>query len=151
METLADLGLIGLFIGAFLAATILPFSADILIIAALIAGLNPVAIFFSSTTGSWVGSVTTYWLGYLGKWEWIEKWFKITPEALKKQQARITKWGAPLALLAWLPFVGDLFSLGFGFFKVPFVKVTIYTFIGKALRSAFWIFLYMQFGVSLLK
>ena len=38
MEGLLGLGLIGLFIGCFLAATVIPFSAEILLVGALLVG-----------------------------------------------------------------------------------------------------------------
>ena len=66
---LENLGLLGLFIGTFLAATILPFSSDALYIAALAAGINPVATLVVGTLGNWLGGVTTYFVGRLGKWE----------------------------------------------------------------------------------
>ena len=42
MEWLEGLGLLGLFIGTFLAATILPFSSDALYLAILAATKNPI-------------------------------------------------------------------------------------------------------------
>ncbi len=78
-------------------------------------------------------------LGYLGKWEWIEKWLRITREKLEKQQKVILKWSSLVALLCWLPFVGDIFAVGLGFYKVPFLKTAILIFIGKALRFLFLI------------
>ena len=40
MDWLLDLGYAGLFIGSFLAATIFPFSADVLLVGMLIGGGN---------------------------------------------------------------------------------------------------------------
>ena len=73
MEILGEWGYIGLFIGTFLAATIIPFSSEFLIIGILMAGANPVVSFFIATTGNWLGGLTSYWLCYIGKWEWIDK------------------------------------------------------------------------------
>ena len=82
MEWLEGLGLSGLFIGTFLAATIFPFSSDALYMAILAATANPVGCLLVGTMGNWLGSVLTYWIGWIGKWEWIEKWFKVKPETL---------------------------------------------------------------------
>ena len=41
MEFLQEFGYIGLFIGTFLAATVIPFSSEFLIIGILVAGGNP--------------------------------------------------------------------------------------------------------------
>ena len=38
----------------------------------LLAGGNPWLCFVLATAGNGLGSVTSYGLGYLGKWQWIE-------------------------------------------------------------------------------
>jgi membrane protein YqaA with SNARE-associated domain len=118
METLLEWGLLGLFAGTFLAATILPFSSEILVTGMLYAGASPLWVFVVATLGNWLGSVSTYFIGYLGKWQWIEKWFKITPEKLEKQQKYITKFGSWISLVVWLPVIGDVFSIALGFYKI---------------------------------
>lgn len=150
MEFLGDLGYIGLFIGTFLAATIVPFSSDFLIVGILLAGGDPLISWIVATAGNWLGGVTSYGLGWLGKWEWIEKWFKVTQEKLAGQKRYIDKYGSLLAFLSWLPFVGDLFSLGLGFYKVNFPKSALFMLIGKGVRFAFWLLLFHLFGENVL-
>ena len=70
MSWLESLGLLGLFIGCYLAATFVPISSSALYVAVLIATKNPVACLVVGTLGNWLGSVTTYWIGRIGKWEW---------------------------------------------------------------------------------
>jgi membrane protein YqaA with SNARE-associated domain len=146
MEHLLQWGYLGLFIGSFLAATILPFSSEILVTGLLYAGAKPLFVLITATAGNWLGSLSTYYLGWLGKWEWIEKWLKITPEKLEKQQFRITKYGSSLAFLAWLPVVGDVFALALGFYKVDYKKCAIFMLIGKFCRFLTYIFLYKYVG-----
>lgn len=146
MEFLQDWGYIGLFLGSFMAATVVPFSSDFLIVGILLAGGDPLVSFISATTGNWLGGLTSYGVGRIGKWEWIEKWFRVKEEFLLKQKSKIDKYGALLAFLSWLPFVGDVFAIGLGFYKVNFIKCAIYMLIGKAARFAFWIALYYLFG-----
>ena len=86
MFGLEELGLLGLFIGTFLAATILPFSSDALYLAILAATRDTAGCLLVGTLGNWLGSVLTYWIGWVGKWEWIEKWFKVRPETLQKAE-----------------------------------------------------------------
>ena len=149
MEWLKGLGLLGLFIGSFASATILPFSSDFLIVGSIVAKFNFWAIFLCATTGSALGSLFTYYLGYSCKWEWIEKRFKIKKERIEKHKKSIDKWGAPLALICWTPFIGDLFALALGFYRVKFIPVTIYIFIGKGLRVGFWMVIYMLMGARI--
>ena len=53
MEWLLGLGYFGLFIGSFLAATVVPFSADVLLVAGLF-GLNSPRLQFCLTLGGLV-------------------------------------------------------------------------------------------------
>lgn len=146
IDILNNLGYLGLFLGAFLAATIVPFSSDFLVIGALAANGSPIIIFFTATAGNWMGGLTSYWLGWLGKWEWLERWFGITREKLERHQDKIDKYRVFIALVTWLPFVGDLFAVALGFYKINFFKSAFFMLIGKAARFAFWIMLYKILG-----
>ena len=134
----SNLGLLGLFIGTFLAATIFPFSSDALYIAALATDISPVAILVVGTLGNWAGGVTTYFIGRLGKWEWIEKHFKVKPETLEKQKRNVDRYGVWIALLSWVPFIGDAIVLALGFYKTPAVWTLFFMLVGKFGRFAIW-------------
>ena len=74
LDFLAEYGLLGLFIGSFLAATVVPFSADVLLVGMLVADVNSaVALLVVATLGNWIGGITSYGIGRAGKWEWIER------------------------------------------------------------------------------
>ena len=133
-------GLIGLFLGNILAATIFPFSSDALYIAVLAALKQPLACFLVGTAGNWIGSVITYYVGRLGKWEWLEKWFKVKPETLEKQKARIDKYGVWLALIAWVPVIGDIFVIALGFYRTKPLPTILLLLVGKASRFLVWNF-----------
>lgn len=139
-----NLGLVGLFIGSFLAATVVPFSADVLLIGMLVAGGSPWVVVGIATAGNFLGGLTSYAIGRIGKWEWIEK-LGVKPETLEKHKARIDKYGAWIALLSWVPFVGDVFAVALGFFRVKFVPSAIFMFIGKAGRFVMWYLIYSLF------
>lgn len=70
MDSLIDLGYWGLFIGSFLASTLIPMSADVLLVGILALGGNVWACLVIATTGNWLGGLTSYWIGWLGRWEW---------------------------------------------------------------------------------
>ena len=150
MEGLLGLGLIGLFIGCFLAATVIPFSAEILLVGAMVAGCDPVTTFCVATLGNSLGSLTSYGMGYLGKWEWIEKYFHVSREKLEKQRGKINKYGALMAMLCWLLFIGDVFAIGLGFYRINFPKCVVFIFLGKALRFGVWTVLYILYGQAFL-
>lgn len=140
MFGLEEWGLLGLFLGNVLAATIFPFSSDALYIAVLAALKQPLACFLVGTAGNWLGSVITYYVGRLGKWEWIEKWFKVKPETLEKQKAKIDKYGVWLALIAWVPVIGDVFVIALGFYRTRPLPTILLLLIGKASRFLVWNF-----------
>lgn len=135
---LETLGLAGLFIGTFLAATIFPFSSDALYIGILAAGTDPISTLVVGTMGNWAGGVTTYYIGRLGKWEWIEKYFKVSQDKLLKQKNLVDRYGVWLALISWVPVIGDIAVLALGFFKSPALWTMVLMLIGKALRFAVW-------------
>ena len=138
MEWLESLGLLGLFLGSALAASIVPFSSDVLYVAILATTGQDLGCFLAATSGSWLGSLFTYYLGWLGEWEWIEKWFKITREKLKQQQAKVQKYGVWLALFSWVPIIGDITVLALGFYKTSRGWTFLMLLIGKAIRYLFW-------------
>lgn len=138
MGGLQQLGLLGLFIGTFLAATVIPFSSDALYVAILLATKNPVVCLVVGTLGNWLGSITTYWLGRVAKWEWLEKTFKVRQETLEKQKVKIDKYGVWLALLSWIPIAGDVIALALGFYKSPALWTILLLLAGKFGRFLVW-------------
>lgn len=145
MFDLESLGLLGLFIGTFLAATILPFSSDALYIAVLAATKDPIGCLAVGTVGNWLGSVVTYLIGWIGRWEWIEKWFKVKRETLEKQKVKIDKYGVWLALLAWIPIIGDVIAIALGFYRTRPWATMFLLLVGKFARFLLWNLIYGLF------
>ncbi|MFI3321757.1 MAG: YqaA family protein [Rikenellaceae bacterium] len=149
MEWLVEYGYLGLFIGAFLAATVIPFSSDVMLVALLATGADAITATIVATAGNWIGGLSSYYLGYIGKWEWIEKYLRVKEETLVKQKKRVDKYGAALALFSWLPGIGDVLAIALGFYKTSFKTTAIYMLIGKGARFVAWTLLYI-YGSSLL-
>jgi membrane protein YqaA with SNARE-associated domain len=141
-DWLLDLGYWGLFIGSFLAATIVPFSADILLIGMLIAGGSPWAVISIATAGNFIGGLTSYGVGRIGKWEWIER-FGVKAETLEKQKAKIDKYGSWAALMSWVPIIGDVIAVALGFYRTRFLPSALFMFIGKAGRFVAWYYIWL--------
>ncbi|MFI3262836.1 MAG: YqaA family protein [Rikenellaceae bacterium] len=146
MDFLIEWGYLGMFISAFLAATVIPFSSDVVLVGLIAAGGDTVWLVVLATLGNWIGGLTSYYLGYMGKMEWIEKYFKVKHETLEKQRDKINKWGASLAFMSWLPGVGDVFAIALGFYKVDPKKCAIYMFLGKGLRFIAWAVIFQFFS-----
>lgn len=145
MLGLESLGLIGLFIATFLAATFIPFSSDAVYIAVLAATKDPIACLIVGTTGNWLGSVFTYGIGWLGKTVWLEKWFKVKHETIIKQKEIITKHERWIAFTCWLPIAGDVIAVALGFYKVHPKWVILQLLLGKLGRFLLWNWIYGLF------
>lgn len=134
MESLIKLGYLGLFLSSFLASTIIPISSEIVLSGLIYLGSNVWICIFVATAGNFLGGLTTYYLGYLGKWKWVEKYMKTPREKIEKFQTKIQKYGVYSAFFAWLPFVGDLIALGLGFMRINPIKVSVLMLVGRFVR-----------------
>ncbi len=142
MEWLLNMGYAGLFLGSFAAATVVPFSADVLLVGMLVAGGDIVWVVAVATLGNWLGGLTSYWVGAIGRWEWIEKYLHVRRERLESQKKWVDRFGAPLALLSWVPFIGDVFAVALGFYRVKFAPMALWMLIGKLGRFVTWAIIY---------
>ena len=134
MEEYLAYGYYGLFSISFLAATILPISSEVVFIALLGANFNPILLLFSATLGNWIGGMTNYYLGYLGKIVWIEKYFHVPMEKIQKIKEKIYNKGAFMAFFCFLPAVGDIIGFALGFMRANILIVNISIFLGKLFR-----------------
>jgi len=139
--TLSAYGLPGLFVLAFLAASILPLPSEALMIALLLGGTHPVITVVVAFAGNMLGAVTLYWIGKRlvharrGKIErWLARVAKIDVQRLERAMLRLQRSGPPALLLSWMPVLGDLLVLASGSVGVRPVPFAVFTGIGKAAR-----------------
>ncbi len=138
MEGFVEWGYLGLFIASFLGATIIPFSSEVVFSLLIINGYDIKVSLFVATIGNWLGGLSSYFLGRLGKWETLEKYFKLKKEKIYKFKTKIDKWGSLLAFFCWLPIIGDPIAVSLGFFRTNYILVAVWMFIGKILRYLIW-------------
>ena len=138
MESFTELGLLGLFIASFLSATILPMNSEIVLSVLLINNYSLNTSLLVATFGNWLGGMTNYGLGFLGKWEFLDRYLGVKKEKIVKIKIKINRLGSFLAFFCWMPIIGDLFAIGLGFFKIPFLRVSIWMLVGKAVRYIVW-------------
>lgn len=146
LEFLSKYGYYGLFIGTFFSAMFIPLGADILFVGMLAAGVNPWLCLLIATTGSWAGGLVIYHVGYVGNQERIHKLFHIRQGQLEKQKARIEKYGSIMALIVWIPVIGDISNVALGFYRTHKTKTFILMFVGRMFRFLLWIILYMIYN-----
>ncbi len=125
----------GLFANAFLAATILPFSSEPLFLALLALNKDPLTCFLVAAMGNSLGGLTNLLLGRYSR-SFYEKRGK-TP----KGERLIRRYGAWIAWLSWVPFIGDPLLIAAGFYRTPLVLTSLFMVAGKAGRYALlWYF-----------
>ena len=135
MAALAIYG--SLFISAFLAATILPVSSEVVLAGLLAAGRgDPVLLFVVATIGNTLGSVVNWILGSGIDRLQSRRWFPITREQYQEASRTFRRFGAWTLLLAWLPVVGDGFTVAAGAARVPLGLFVVLVGLGKAARYA---------------
>ncbi len=143
MEWFIEWGYLGLFIGAIIGATIFPFSSEV-VLAAMLAhpSTDPYIAIGCATLGNWIGGISSYYIGYLGRWDWIERYLGVKREKLERQRLKIKRWGAWVAMMTWAPFIGDVLAVALGFYRVDFKKSALFMLIGKGLRFVIWTLLF---------
>lgn len=133
---MTDWGYLGMFISAFLAGTILPFSSEAVLLACIGLGLDPILSTLITTAGNALGGLTCYWIGHLGKMEWIEKYFRVDKKQLDKATHFIHGRGSWMALFSFLPVIGDAILIVLGLMKANLYIVALSMTLGKLARYA---------------
>lgn len=134
MDYFAELGYLGLFIAAFLAATILPLSSELVLSALLLNDFNPVVVVALATVGNVLGSLTNYGLGFYGGFAFAKRFLKMERESFNKAQHRYQRYGLFSLLLAWVPVIGDPLTVIAGFLRVNLLWFLLLVTAGKLAR-----------------
>ncbi len=137
-EGLFEYSLWGLFLASFLAATVVPFSSEALLSVLIVTGTDVTSAILVATAGNWLGGLSSFAIGYLGKWEWIEKYLRVNRETIEKWHDRLYKRGAVFAFFSWLPAVGDVFSVGLGLLRANIVITALSMLAGRFIRYLIW-------------
>lgn len=129
---------LSLFVSAFLAATILPGSSEV-VLAGLVL-LDPAStatLFIAATIGNTAGAAVNWYLGrslmrYGGR-----RWFPVSTARIDQASAFFNRYGSWPLLLSWLPIVGDPLTVAAGALQIRFLLFLPLVAIGKAARYAF--------------
>ena len=111
--------LLGLFVAAFGAATVLPFQSEVVFVSLQLAGgIPPVTLVVVASIGNILGAVVNYALGAGIERFRHRRWFPVTEAQLDRAQRWYARWGAWTLLLSWAPF-GDAFTVIAGTMRLP--------------------------------
>lgn len=131
MEDLAayftsDLSLWGVFFSAFIAATLLPVSSELVLIGVL--QLHPELLWPAlalATLGNTLGGMVSFGMG----------WMLPMTQPLKHVE-KVRHYGPPALLLAWAPLIGDALCLAAGWLRLNPWHAALFIALGKFARYA---------------
>ncbi len=130
----ADAGLWGLFLSAFMSATVLPGSSEVVMTALVTA--YPALVWKAlgvALVGNVLGCVLTFWMGHAGR-EGYERFQRVKVDLNHPRIQRLQRWGPPALFLSFLPLVGDALVLAAGWLKMPFWQSLLWIAAGKGAR-----------------
>lgn len=132
------IGYLSLFTISFLAATILPFSSELMLASMLsIENYNRTLLITFSSLGNILGSVFNWVLGFYFIKLQNKKWFPFNQEQISKSSQWFEKYGKWSLLFAWVPIIGDPLTFVAGTMKTKFFIFLILVGIGKISRYLF--------------
>ncbi len=134
MELLIQYGHLGLFLASFLAATILPFSSEVVLGVLLVNGLNPAATVLTATSGNVLGAVVNYGLGLLGSGVVFKRILRLSEPEIQQAEKRFKTYGVFSLLFAWVPVIGDPLTVVAGLLRINFPLFLLLVTLGKGIR-----------------
>lgn len=133
-DFLMQYGYAGMFVAAFIAGSVFPFSSEAVMAGLQLAGLGAVPLLIWGTIGNVAGSMFNYWIGRMGRMEWIEKYLHLKREKVEKTQRWMEEKGAWMGVLCFLPILGSVIAVAMGLMRAnPFISFIAIS-IGKFIR-----------------
>ena len=134
-----------MFVAAFIAGSVFPWSSEAIMLGLQAAGLDPVGLVVWGTAGNVLGSMFNYWVGHLGRLDWIEKYLHVKKASLDRAASFMKDRGAWMGFFAFVPILGSAITIMLGLMHsnkyISLISMTL----GKFLR-----YLLLAYGVKLL-
>ena len=137
MDFFKDYGYWGMGVLSFLSGSIVPIASEVLLLFFLGIGMNAVLLTVVATIGNTIGGITCFLLGYLADKEMLWRLFHISDKKMKRADELIQKYGYWVAVLSFLPALGEVILVALGIMRVNKYKVMAVMALGKFLRYAF--------------
>lgn len=136
INILIGYGFWGMFISAFLAGSILPFSSETVMLVLLAMGVNPWQLLLCASAGNSLGGITCYCVGLLATPQRVQQIFCIKPASMEKANRLVQRWGPWMGLLCWIPFLGDAILVSLGVMRCRPIFTNVLMIVGRTLRYA---------------
>lgn len=136
IEFFVEWGYVGLFLSAFVAGSVVPFSSEAVMVVLIEMGLNEWGCLAAATAGNALGGMTCYWIGMAGRREWITRYLRVSNEKLARAERFLAGRGAVMGFFAFLPYVGEAIAVVLGLMRSNMALTAVSMTLGKALRYA---------------
>lgn len=142
---LISYGYWGMLVTAFVAGSFFPFSSEAVMTGLLAAGLDPWGLIVYGTVGNVLGGMFNYFVGRMGRLEWIEKYLHVRQKDMERAQRFMAGHGAWMGFFAFVPVLGSAITIVLGLMRanIPISLCSIT--LGKFLR-----YVILIYGASLI-
>lgn len=129
----AETGLAGLALSAFLSATLLPGSSEVILLWLAKRGeIDHNLLILVAASANTLGGFSTYLVGVGVQLGMVRRWPLKPPSP--RAMIWIRRWSFPVLLLSWLPVIGDGLCLAAGWLRLPWLPTLTAILLGKAAR-----------------
>ena len=136
IDTLLSFGYLGLFLSAFIAATLLPMGSEAVLLTLAYQGGEPLSLLAVATTGNVLGSCVNYAIGRWAHNRLVKSPADKSQQRLKQAEKVFNRFGWWSLLFAWLPIIGDPLTLVAGVLRTPISLFIMLVTLGKLARYA---------------
>lgn len=127
-------GYVGIFAISFLSATLVPLASEVFVVAMPSLGYDTWLIILFATFGSFLGSLTNYYVGLKGTDFVLSRYFTMKPETLVRAERFYQRWGPVALFFSWVPFIGDPLTAVAGVLRINIRVFIFWVLLGKTLR-----------------
>lgn len=135
-DVLISYGPWGMFIAAFLAGSILPFSSEVVMAALLAVGVDPWLLLLTASAGNILGGTTCYYIGRMVSPDRVQRIFRVKESHMQRARTLVSRWGAWMGLLCWVPIIGDALLVTLGIMRSNPLTTNLAMVIGRTARYA---------------
>lgn len=136
VQLFVDWGYVGMFVAALVAGSLLPFCSEAVLVLLIGLGLDPWGCVAAATAGNTLGGMTCYWIGTLGRTEWIVRYMHVSETKMERAMQLLRGRGAAMGFFAFLPYIGGAIAAGLGLLRSnPWITAAAMA-AGKVIRYA---------------
>lgn len=119
---------------SFLAGSFIPLGSEAYFIYLFEIGEDPYPLIISASLGNTLGGMTCYGIARVWGRPGILKILREKQDRLRLWESRLSGKGEWLAILCWLPFIGEIIAAVLGLFSNKSIRILFFMLVGKFLR-----------------